>query len=444
MYSRNRFIVAFISITLFGLIFIGTVIYSSSDNLHAKSEQYILETFSKYIIAMLDTSPELLNDSKAIASRITDLSTDNLKIILKDGTGQLHYTRDNIYTLEFISELTEGNKNNGYLHKDKDGYSWLETDIPNSQHRLILIRKLSNSTTLKEFYDIFGTPLLVTGLVMLWISVWGGLITASLFKKLGKQKEILFKQAVELKQAKDRAISANKAKSTFLSCMSHELRTPLNAVLGFAQLLRMNIGDTNHKQQRENIDEIENAGQHLLSLINDILDLAKIESGHIDINMDAVPLGKLIYECETLLSPLVKKHNLTLESCDCLNTTIEVRADYLRLKQVLLNLLSNACKYNKSGGVITIDCNIIGSGFVRICIRDTGKGIPLEQQNELFKPFNRMGAEQTNIEGTGIGLVITRQLVELMGGSIGVESEAGKGCTFWVEIEQASTQALAG
>jgi len=443
MYIRNRFLVAFISVSLFGLIFVGTVIYNSSVNLHARSDQHILDALSKHALAIAESSSSLLNESGTITPRLADLSINNLEIILKDKTGQLYPAHDNIYSLQFINELTEGNKNSGQIYKEDDKYSWLEIEIPNSQYKLILIKKHSNTTPLKEFNNIFGAPFFATGIVMLWISAWGGLITASLFKKTEEQKKALHAQAVELEQAKDRAISANKAKSIFLSNMSHELRTPLNAVLGFAQLLHMNIEDTPIEQQHENITEIENAGKHLLSLINDVLDLAKIESGHIDVTIEAVQLDKLLNECEILVSPLVEKHKLTLTSCHNLDSRLKVKADYVRLKQVLLNLLSNACKYNKPDGNITINCNITDTGFVHIDIKDTGKGLSLEHQNGLFIPFNRIGAEQTEIEGTGIGLVITKQLIEIMGGNIGVKSKPGKGSTFWIEIEQEDTQALA-
>jgi len=441
MRARNKFLVTFVGISLFGLTFMGTVIYSSSVNLHTKSNQAILELSSKYIISTLGTSSEQLNDPEAIVSRLAGLPIDDLELVLEDKTGQLYPAHDNAYTLKFIKELTA--KNNGHAYKNADGYSWLESNIPESEYKLLLIRKHSASTSLEEFYNIFGVPLLVAGLVTLWLSVWGGLITASMFKKIRAQKEALHKQSLELEQAKNKAISANKAKSTFLSCMSHELRTPLNAVLGFAQLLRMNINDGIQHQQHENINEIENAGNHLLSLINDILDLAKIESGHIDITMETVELNKLLDESEMLIKPLIEKYDLTLNPFESMDSTVEVKADHLRLKQVLLNLLSNACKYNKPGGSITIDCWATDTGFIHISIKDTGKGISQELQSELFKPFNRMGAEKTEIEGTGIGLVITKQLVEIMGGSVGVVSEPGKGTTFWIEIEQDSTHALA-
>jgi len=240
------------------------------------------------------------------------------------------------------------------------------------------------------------------------------------------------KQAQEkLVAAREEAEGANRAKSQFLSSMSHELRTPLNAILGFAQLLEIEALTT---EQRESVEEISSAGRHLLTLINEVLDLAKIEAGGIDLSIEAVELAGLFQECCALLNPLLDQYQVSLqypqESCGQLT----VRADFTRLKQVLLNLLTNACKYNRPGGTVIIACRTTKDGRVRVSVRDTGAGIPAELHSSLFQPFSRLGAELSGVEGTGIGLVIARQLVELMGGRIGMESQVGAGSTFWIEL----------
>ena len=234
-------------------------------------------------------------------------------------------------------------------------------------------------------------------------------------------------------QAKEVAEAANRAKSEFLSRMSHELRTPMNAILGFTQLLQMDIGLT--ESQQDGLGEIHMAGEHLLALINEVLDLARIESGKVSISLEAVHMRSLLDECLSLARPLASSRQITIQSSDW--TSIWVRADLVRLKQVLLNLLSNAIKYNRAQGSVGLSWQRVRQGFLRIDVTDTGVGIPAERINELFQPFSRLGAEHSAVEGTGIGLSITRNLVELMGGQVGVESTAGSGSSFWIDLPEA-------
>lgn len=232
-----------------------------------------------------------------------------------------------------------------------------------------------------------------------------------------------------LKLAKAEADRANHAKSEFLSSMSHELRTPLNAVLGFSQMLEMDDGLT--VEQLDSVEEIIKAGNHLLSLINEVLDLAGIESGKISLSLETVDVSALLLDCSQLVQPLAASRQVSLHLSVPEGTA--VRADLQRLKQVLLNLLSNAIKYNHPSGEVRITAES-DDVRVRIAISDTGAGIPPERLRELFQPFNRLGADRAVVEGTGIGLVITRKLTEAMGGRIGVDSEPGKGSRFWVDL----------
>lgn len=225
---------------------------------------------------------------------------------------------------------------------------------------------------------------------------------------------------------------ASRAKTQFLSSMSHELRTPMNAILGFGQILKLNSEEPLSIKQQRYVDYILSSGQLLLELINDVLDLARIESGKLNISMTEVDLKEVFEECLFLVDAQAKERGLSIRNN--LHEACYIKADATRIKQVMLNLLSNAIKYNREGGTVTLTMRHTSENMVRISVIDTGTGFPDDARLRLFEPFERLGMETSGIQGTGVGLTITRQLVEAMGGHIGCESEVGEGSEFWVEL----------
>jgi PAS domain S-box-containing protein len=247
-------------------------------------------------------------------------------------------------------------------------------------------------------------------------------------------------KSVELERAKSAAEKANLAKSEFLSSMSHELRSPLNAILGFAQLMESSNPPPS-VPQRSSINQILQAGWYLLDLINEILDLALIESGKLSLSMEPISLIEMLHDCQAMIEPLAQKGNIRLHFPKLAHYYF-IAADRTRLKQVLINLLSNAIKYNRIGGSVEISCNATADERMHIEVRDSGEGLSPEKLGQLFQPFNRLGQEVGEEEGTGIGLVVSKRLVEMMGGEIGAQSIAGTGSVFWIELQLAAAPQL--
>jgi PAS domain S-box-containing protein len=249
--------------------------------------------------------------------------------------------------------------------------------------------------------------------------------------------QVLQEKNIELESATVVAEKANRSKSDFLSSMSHELRSPLNAILGFAQLMKSETPPP-PPNQLESIGQILQAGWHLLTLINEILDLAKIEAGKLSLSPESVTLAEVLTECHGMVEVEAARRGINMQfpafAVSCI-----VHADRTRLKQILLNLLSNAIKYNRERGSVEVNHVITTNGQIRVSIRDTGAGLSPELQAQLFQPFNRLGQEGAGQEGTGIGLVVAKQLVELLGGTIGMQSQVGVGSTFWIDLLPASS-----
>jgi len=259
-------------------------------------------------------------------------------------------------------------------------------------------------------------------------------------EKMLKLQEESFKHEQKLLIQREEAELANRAKSEFLSRMSHELRTPLNTVLGLNELQLLDKHNPMTEKQRNRAHKISEAGHHLLSLVNDVLDFSRIETGEIEINLSIINCLTVLRDALRLIEGKIRSRRITVH-VDEKKNDVQVLADYMRLKQVLVNLLDNAVKYNRQDGTITVAFEDVGHGFVRISVVDTGYGIPEQLKGELFTPFSRLNAEKMGIDGTGIGLSFSKQLVELMKGQIGVESRQGQGSCFWIELPRASEPA---
>ena len=249
---------------------------------------------------------------------------------------------------------------------------------------------------------------------------------------IGTDNSVRKQVELELNKAMAVAEKANLAKSEFLSSMSHELRTPLSAILGFAQLMESASPSPTASQTRS-IDQILRAGWYLLELINEILDLALIESGKLSLSMEPVSLAEVMRECQDMIEPQAQKRGISV-AFPHFEIPCHVKVDRTRVKQVFINLLSNAIKYNKAGGTVVVYYITDPPGRIRICVKDSGEGLTADKLTQLFQPFNRLGQEANGEEGTGIGLVTTKRLTELMGGIIGAESAVGMGSVFWVEL----------
>ena len=256
---------------------------------------------------------------------------------------------------------------------------------------------------------------------------------------LERAEEVLASRTEELVTARDEAVTATHAKNAFLSSTSHELRTPLNAVLGFAQLLQLSDLD---QEDEDAVERILAAGRHLLALINELIDIARIESGEFSLSVEPVSVQPVVEETCQLVAPLAADRSITISRL-CSSSHLAVSADRQRLSQVLVNLLSNAIKYNRAGGTITITCQAVGSDEVSLAVADTGPGIPAADLGRIFDPFERLGAEQTAVEGTGIGLPLARAFADAMHGRLAAASVVGEGTTFTLTLPRAQDTAEA-
>ncbi len=317
--------------------------------------------------------------------------------------------------------------------------------VPRTRDRLIVDVSVPRDVALAEFRRDFVADGMLAAFALTVLLAGTSAIVAGLRRRERLQAELATATdaAVHAQTAAQRAQAAaekaNRAKSEFLARMSHELRTPLNAVIGFAQMLELDPSRTLTQRQYEYSRHIREAGEHVLSLVNEILDLAGVESGRLSLSIERVIVADVLRGVGDILAPVAAKAGVNLE-VEPTDDVPDVSADVQRLRQVLINLAANAIKYNRTGGCVTLSAALLPQGRVRIAVTDTGIGIPAERRKDLFEPFHRLGAEYTDIEGTGLGLAVTKRLVHAMGGAIDCESVPGVGSTFWVDFALADQE----
>ncbi|NQV84731.1 MAG: PAS domain S-box protein [Rhodospirillales bacterium] len=366
--------------------------------------------------------------------RLLQSLTDNLPVFvsLKDNQGRFQFVNRLFETWTGISRNFVVGKTVHDIYPEEQAVPFdiedrevIDGGIATSREKALLYPDGQTRNVISTRFPIFSASGLVSGL---------GTINFDITERKQTEKA--------LRIAKAEAEKANDAKSEFLSSMSHELRTPLHAILGFGQMLESDTSSPLTSVQERCVNRILKGGRHLLELINEVLDLAKIEVGHVELSIEDVSVPEVVEECLDMIRNLADARNIKIIHPKPDQRFRMVRADRTRLHQVLLNLLSNAVKYNREGGSITIGIRETQSGKLSIGITDTGEGIPQDKLHKLFEPFNRLSAEKTEIEGTGIGLTVTKQLVELMGGAITFESKVGTGSTVSVEFRLSDEDAF--
>ncbi len=377
-------------------------------------------------VSVLISTEEALRESEARHYRIIDASNDGIWEWYAEGGGYFHFSARCWDQLGYTEEDDELNQGQNRFR------AWCKLIHPDDVD--VFFQHIENYWNTLDRMDVEYRIRAKDGSYR-WIRARGkGLLTADgkPWRMSGTNIDITAIKEAEEKvlRAKELAENANRAKSDFLSSMSHELRTPLNSILGFAQLF--DYDDNLSSDQRENIREIRKAGNHLLQLINDVLDLSKIEAGEVGFSLEPVFPVRVVEECMALVKPLAASHRVTLRFLPNDGANVYVLADAMRLKQILLNLLSNAIKYNLESGYVEVSLNAKDNGRLAIAVEDSGRGISPSDIKKMYEPFNRLGAERTNIEGTGVGLLITRRLIEMMGGQLECESVEGVGSMFTV------------
>lgn len=423
MNLTTRFLILFSFLSLLGLSLIVAVIFSTWQGEHIQDELDKLRKAVEFTIA------ENRED-------LVDINNYSLYMQLQDSKAimlkQVIHVPDSLLTIPFSPEYMQNS-----IELDGHLYLWVAVPSVDKKERYLAFYT-EDDLTISEFFSIYGVPILVIAIICLWVAVWTALILSTSYKKIEHQKKELELQHEDLVDARKQAEESNVAKSTFLANMSHELRTPLNAIIGYCEILQEDAEDKIYDNITKDLTKVHAASDQLLILINDILDLSKIEAGKMLVNIEPVNINKLIDEVKTIINPITQKYKnkfyITFNSSHPL-----IHSDPVKLRQVIVNLVSNACKFSEKGTVsLTINyITVDNKKFHQFIVEDNGIGMSEQEISKIFEPFVQAdGSITRSYGGTGLGLSITNRFVEMLGGTISVESEADKGSIFTVMLPE--------
>lgn len=442
--TRLKFLIIFLATSLGGVALFGYIVIDTLSTNHERAYlKSMIPLLGHELYQVQDVIPTLLSTPDEVPGTIGSILPGMHFVVEQEEI--LSFSYPDINNRNEFQWLLNTENPEGYRTIDNDSYIWVSTQ----KDELTIYAVLKQDANNLDIYSEISTTIIAAVLIIIWFSFWASMYIGKLISALAVQKSAidnknralkqslatLEEQTKELKHARDLATQANKAKSAFLANMSHELRTPLNGILGYSELLLEDVKDSNSPMV-EDLSRILQSGKHLLQLINDVLDLSKIEAGKLENYIESFNLHQTMQDAITSISPLVEQENNNIV-LHCSASLGDIESDITKVRQIIFNLVSNANKFT-SNGTISVNINRIiedEKELIEMAVKDTGIGMDQAQIEKLFQPFSQADSATTRkYGGTGLGLTISRHLAELLGGTIWVESEVGRGSSFYVHI----------
>jgi signal transduction histidine kinase/CheY-like chemotaxis protein/HPt (histidine-containing phosphotransfer) domain-containing protein len=446
MSPNRRLLLSILLLAAFGIVLLFSVLYDSYQQTAIRHDAKDQAVYATLLASILSAYAEHSQDPvQSLGSVLGKANTGEFQLFILDAAGQFHLSAATQILAqeearrELLNAIAQQTKF-GTTQLNKTEFIWHSAEIPGSHNRLVLLHQ-ETTNGLNNFFRDFGVPVFITFVVIGWIATWAVLVLNALFKKLNTQNELLEAQAINIADARDKALRANSAKTTFLANMSHEIRTPLTAIIGFAESL---LGSgLSIKERVSALNTIQNSGKHLLHIVNEILDLSKIEAEKLEIECLRVAPAELMQEVLPIMRLQAATKQLKFEVHYEFPVPEFITTDPTRLKQILLNLVSNAVKFTERGEIrIYVSCDPAQQQMT-FAVTDTGIGMTEDQQSKVFNAFTQADASITRkYGGTGLGLTLSRQLTEMLGGKLTVVSASGKGSTFRATIETGSLDSI--